>query len=88
MDWEFERLRFTESLSFQLDLYPWSLNNWGESVSSGICSIPGAIGVPTTGSASRVGAHMGLLSLAHPMLGQDALQIPDGNVVAVPNDFS
>ena len=32
--------------------------------------------------------HMGLLSLAHPMLGQDAPQMPDGNALALFNDFS
>ena len=31
---------------------------------------------------------MGLLSLAHPMLGQDAPQMPDGNALAQLNDFS
>ena len=30
---------------------------------------------------------MGSLSLAHPMLGQDALQMPDGNALALFNDF-
>ena len=50
--------------------------------------MPGAIGVPPTGPASRVAAHMGLFSLAHPMLGQDALQMPDGNALALFNDFS
>ena len=31
---------------------------------------------------------MGLLSLAHPMLVQDAPQMPDGNALAVFNDFN
>ena len=30
---------------------------------------------------------MGLLSLTHRMLGQDAPQIPDGNALALFNDF-
>ena len=30
---------------------------------------------------------MGSLSLAHPMLGQDAPQMPDGNALALFNDF-
>ena len=40
-----------------------------------------------TGPALRVVAHMGLLSLAHPMLGQDTLQMPDGDALALFNDF-
>ena len=31
--------------------------------------------------------HMGSLSLAHPMLGQDAPQMPDDNALALFNDF-
>ena len=31
--------------------------------------------------------HMGLLSIAHPMLGQDAPKMPDGNALALFNDF-
>ena len=42
---------------------------------------------PPTGPASRVAVHMGSLSLAHPMLGQDAPQMPDGNALALFNDF-
>ena len=50
-------------------------------------AFPEAIVVPPTGPASRVAAHMGSLSLAHPMLGQDAPQMPDGNALALLNDF-
>ena len=42
---------------------------------------------PPTGPASRVAVHMGSLSVAHPMLGQDAPQMPDGNALALFNDF-
>ena len=49
----------------------------GKSVLSGLCSITGAVGVHPTG-----------LPLVHPMLGQDAPQVPDGNAIALFNDFS
>ena len=40
-----------------------------------------------TGPTPRVAAHMGLLSLANPMLGQDTLLIAGGNALTLFNDF-
>ena len=80
-------MRLTKPFLFNQTFTKGLKNNWGESVLSGICSIPGAVGVPPTGPASRVAVHMGSLSLAHPMLGQDAPQMPDGNALALFNDF-
>ena len=65
MDWEVERSRLTEPLSFKPDLHPGSYNNWGESVSFGICSIPGAVGVPPTGHRSRSAHGFTLTSPPH-----------------------
>ena len=50
--------------------------------------MPGAVGVPPTGPASRVAAHMDLLLLAHPMVGQIGPQMADGNALTLFNDIS